>query len=104
MLRTPLAARPSSLRRAWAVAFVVLVAAYCAQELCEGMIAGGHPVGLAGVFGSGGWFALPLACVVALLVALGLRSGNALAPATEPLRGQHVRAEAIVLTTPAPGI
>ena len=38
-----------------------LLTVYFAQELSEGLLAGGHPAGLAGVLGGGGWLALPLA-------------------------------------------
>jgi membrane protease YdiL (CAAX protease family) len=38
-----------------------LLAVYFAQELTEGLLAGGHPAGLAGALGAGGWLALPLA-------------------------------------------
>lgn len=97
MLRAPLPSENGrvSLRRAWACAFVALVVAYCAQELLEGLLANGHPAGFVGVFGGGGWFAVPIAAVVALLVALGMR-GAPLAAGTGALRvGPVSRAAAV---------
>lgn len=41
-----------------------LLAIYTAQELLEGVLATGHPPGLAGVFGHGGWLAVPLSALV----------------------------------------
>jgi hypothetical protein len=53
------------------VCFSVAIAAiYCGQEALEGMLAAGHPGGVAAVLGSGGWLALPLAVVVGALCAL----------------------------------
>src|SRR5215216_41129 len=48
--------------RLWPAASVALLAIYVSQELLEGLLAPGHPTGWAGVFGSGGWLAVPLAC------------------------------------------
>ncbi|HEX4625467.1 MAG TPA: hypothetical protein VH231_13515 [Solirubrobacteraceae bacterium] len=61
-----------SLRRVWIVATVALVALFVAQELLEGALLSGHAGGLVGVFGLGGWTALPLAVAVGGLVALAL--------------------------------
>jgi hypothetical protein len=48
----------------WLLVFLTLVMVYAAQELAEGLLASGHPSGLAGVFGHGGWIAVVLALVV----------------------------------------
>ncbi len=58
--------------RVWAAATLLLVAIYVGQELLEGMLASGHPGGLAGVFGGGGWCALPAAGLIGALLALAL--------------------------------
>ena len=42
---------------------------YAAQELLESLLATGHPAGLAGIFGYGGWWAVPAAVCVGLVVA-----------------------------------
>jgi hypothetical protein len=65
--------------RVWVAAGVALVAIYVGQELLEGFLATGHPGGLAGVFGAGGWCALPCAGLVGGLLALALRAEAAVA-------------------------
>jgi len=62
--------------RLWLVASLALLAIYTSQELIEGAVAPGHPAGLAGAFGSGGWVALPLAGLFGALVALLLRGAE----------------------------
>src|SRR5215218_1108683 len=57
------------LGRTWAVAAACLVAVYTTQELVEGVLAPGHPAGVGGVFGHGGWLAMPLAVLVGAVVA-----------------------------------
>jgi hypothetical protein len=54
-----------------------LVLIYAGQELLEGFLATGHPGGLAGVFGGGGWWALPLALAFGFGVAVLLRGAAA---------------------------
>jgi hypothetical protein len=56
-----------------ALAWGLLFAAYAVQEWLEGIFAAGHPAGLAGIFGHGGWWAIPLAGAAALVVAALLR-------------------------------
>lgn len=53
----------------WLTCTACLVAIYVSQELLEGMIAVGHPAGIAGVFGYGGWWSLPAALCVGLVLA-----------------------------------
>jgi hypothetical protein len=71
------------------VAWALLLAAYVAQEWLEGVFAAGHPSGFQGVFGHGGWWALPLSALAALVVAALLRLAetvvDAVTPATRPL-------------------
>lgn len=78
--------RPGSTVRIWALCAVLLLGLYCAQELTEGALAAGHAGGLAGVAGSGGWLALPLAIAVGGLLALMLRAGDALVQLLSELR------------------
>jgi hypothetical protein len=76
-----------SLRRMWVFLSVLLVAIYVCQEWIEGMVAAGHPAGVAGVMGQGGWAAVPLAVAFGLLIALVLRGAEraiALAAAPRP--------------------
>ena len=53
----------------WLVCAAALVAIYASQELLEGLLATGHPAGLAGVFGYGGWWSVPAALAVGLVLA-----------------------------------
>jgi hypothetical protein len=70
-----------SLAGLWALASVSLVVVYVVQELLEGVFAAGHPAGLAGVFGHGGWWALVLAAVAGAAIAALLRAGCAIVSA-----------------------
>ena len=68
----------------WVVASACLIAIYTGQELLEGIFAAGHPAGLAGVFGYGGWWAVPAALAVGLVLAAVFHGARwALAAATE---------------------
>jgi hypothetical protein len=58
-----------SLLGLWLVCAVCLVAIYAVQELLEGVFLTGHPAGLSGVFGYGGWWAAPAALSVGLVMA-----------------------------------
>jgi hypothetical protein len=53
----------------WALAAASLLALYVAQEALEELFATGHPTGVAGVFGHGGWWAIPLALALSAIVA-----------------------------------
>jgi|SRR4029077_18930314 hypothetical protein len=61
----------------WLLAWAGLVAIYALQELLEELLASGHPGGFAGVFGHGGFWAVPVAAAVAGLVTLCLRVARA---------------------------
>ena len=78
-------AATASLRQLWAGAAACLFTTYVVQETAEGVLAAGHPAGVAGVLGHGGWVALPLAAALGLVVALLARGGRrALELAAEP--------------------
>ena len=53
----------------WLICAAALVAIYMTQELLEGLLATGHPAGLVGVFGYGGWWSVPAALAVGLVLA-----------------------------------
>lgn len=63
--------------RVWMAAAGVLFATYAGQELLEGALSAGHPGGIAAVVGGGGWWALPLALAIGLVVALVMRGADA---------------------------
>lgn len=58
-----------SLLGLWLSCTACLVAIYTSQEFLEGLFATGHPAGTAGVFGGGGWWAIPAAAGVGLVLA-----------------------------------
>lgn len=70
--RTP-SRRSVSFAALWLACTVCLVAIYGTQEFLEGLFATGHPAGPAGIFGYGGWWAIPaaggVACVLAAMFA-----------------------------------
>ena len=53
----------------WLACAVALVLIYCVQEFLEGLLIVGHPAGLAGIFGYGGWWAIPVAACIGLVLA-----------------------------------
>jgi hypothetical protein len=72
--------------RLWVGVTLALVAVYALQELIEGAVAWHHPAGLVGIAGHGGWVALPLALVIGLAIALGMRGASAAAELAEARR------------------
>jgi hypothetical protein len=67
--RTSLPRHTLSFAALWLLCSAALVALYVSQELLEGLFATGHPGGLAGVFGYGGWWSVPAAVAVGLVLA-----------------------------------
>ena len=66
--RTP-ARYTMSLTALWVLCVAGLVAIYICQESLEGLLASGHPTGLSGIFGYGGWWSIPAAAAVGLVLA-----------------------------------
>jgi hypothetical protein len=62
--------------RLWGYASSALVAVYTLQEGLEGEFSPGHPAGLVGIFGQGGWTAIPLAIAIGALIALLLEGAR----------------------------
>lgn len=62
--------RSMSRRRFWVLASAALLVIFVGQELVEGWTSTGHPDGLSGVFGAGGWTVIPLALALGGLVTL----------------------------------
>lgn len=77
--------------RLWATTGGGLVAVYSLQELLEGFFAQGHPGGLAGIFGHGGWWAVPAAAVISLAVVSLLRVAGKLVRLAVRSRGTRRR-------------
>jgi hypothetical protein len=53
----------------WLACAAGLITVYATQELLEGWFVTGHPGGLVGVFGYGGWWSIPAAAAVGLVLA-----------------------------------
>lgn len=58
-----------SLTGLWLLCSACLLAIYVTQECLEGVFLNGHPAGLAGIFGYGGWWSIPAAVCVGLVLA-----------------------------------
>jgi hypothetical protein len=59
-----------SLSALWVLCSLALVGIYVSQEFLEGLFATGHPGGLAGIFAYGGWWSIPVALAVGLVLAV----------------------------------
>ena len=75
----------------WALATGWLLAVYVAQESLEGQLAAGHPAGLTGILGHGGWLAILLSAAAGAVVALALRGASAAIELAAGGTGHHVR-------------
>lgn len=62
----------------WAGCTAILIAGFCALEGLEIAFEPSHPAGLAGVFGHGGWWALPAAAAIGALLTLLVQGGRVL--------------------------
>jgi hypothetical protein len=82
----------------WAATSGGLVVIYAVQESLEELFASGHPKGLAGIFGHGGWWAVPVAAFVALLIVAFLRLGRSLVRVAGALARRRVVLPAVVRT------
>lgn len=85
--------------RLWAGASGLLLGLYVLQETLEGLLAAGHPTGVAGVFGHGGWTAVALALAVGAVLALLLRAAEV--PLGAPARAPRPQGPAPVVALPA---
>lgn len=71
--------------RVWVAASSSLTAIYVMQETLEGYLANGHPGGIAGVLGNGGWTAAVFALAIGAVIALLLRGAHAVTEAAARL-------------------
>jgi len=74
----------------WLTCSACLVAIYFCQELLEGLFTTGHPAGLAGVFGYGGWWSIPAAVSVGLVLAAAFHGAWWLLREVAQRRGQRI--------------
>jgi hypothetical protein len=93
----------------WLLAWAGLLAIYSVQESLEATLVSGHPGGVGGVFGHGGWWAVPVSAIVALAVTVLLRVARAVLRFASRLRPRALRGPAtvfqpasVVLAVPAP--
>ena len=101
-----------SLLGLWLTCSLCLVAIYAAQELLEGMFLTGHPAGLVGIFGYGGWWAIPASVCVGLVLAALLHGARwvldevsarwAPPPVRRRLTGRGLRPAGVALPRLAP--
>ncbi len=66
----------ASLVAMWLVCSACLLTIYVCQEFLEGLFAAGHPAGLAGIFGYGGWWAIPASVAAGLVLASALHGAR----------------------------
>jgi hypothetical protein len=59
----------TSLLGLWLACTACLIAIFATQEFLEGLVATGHPAGVAGIFGYGGWWSIPAALCIGLVLA-----------------------------------
>lgn len=85
----------------WATTWAGLVAIYAVQESLEGLLVSDHPGGIGGVLGHGGWWAVPVAAVVALGVLVLLRFACVLLLAAARRARHRMRRRPLVLRMPA---
>ncbi|MFZ0089620.1 MAG: hypothetical protein WAL63_08945, partial [Solirubrobacteraceae bacterium] len=75
----------------WLACFACLVAIYAGQETLEGIFAAGHPGGWVGVFGYGGWWAIPAAACLGLVLAAAFHGAHWV---LSEVAGRHARPRA----------
>jgi hypothetical protein len=89
-----------SLSAMWLVCSAALVSIFACQEFLEGLFATGHPAGLAGIFGYGGWWSIPAALCVGLVLATVLHGARWLVREVARRRARPY----IAAIGPAPGV
>lgn len=73
----------------WFACSACLVAIYVCQESLEGMLVAGHPAGLAGILGHGGWWSVPAAVCIGLVLAAVFHGARWM---LREVAGRHARA------------
>lgn len=86
----------------WLLCSICLVGIYFGQELLEGAFAVGHPAWLAGVFGTGGWWAIPAALCVGLVLAAIFHGARWVISVAERYRTRVARAATHSASHPRP--
>ena len=87
----------------WVLAAAALLALYVAQELLEELFATGHPSGVAGVFGHGGWWAIPLSLFFSAVVAACVGVADDLVEFAASILGSRVFVASVPAVRPSLG-
>jgi hypothetical protein len=99
--------RPAQSRRSfgtvWFATSCLLMAIYAVQEFLEGLVAAGHPSGLMGIVGHGGWWAGVVAVGVGAIIALLLHVATAVVDAAARV-GARRRPARLDLVHPIAGV
>jgi hypothetical protein len=74
----------------WLVCAACLLSIYMSQEFLEGLYVTGHPAGLTGIFGYGGWWAVPAAVGVGLVLAASFHGARWVLRETARRRGRRL--------------
>ena len=82
----------------WLLCAVCLVAVYVTQEFLEGLFVTGHPEGVAGIFGSGGWWSIPAALAVGIVLAAAFHGARRVLGAVAE---RHARRTTVTTRPPA---
>ena len=79
----------------WLLCATCLVAVYVTQEFLEGFFLTGHPAGVTGVFGYGGWWSIPAAVAVGLVLAAAFHGARGVLQAVvdRAARGADLRTQ-----------
>jgi hypothetical protein len=90
-----------SLTAMWLVCSAALVAVFACQEFLEGLFATGHPSGLAGIFGYGGWWSIPAALCIGLVLGSVLHGARWLVREAAGRRARRYRTVTVPALHPA---
>jgi len=74
----------------WLLCAACLVVVYTAQEFLEGLFATGHPGGIVGIYGYGGWWSIPAALAVGLVLAATFHGARRVLRAVAEHRARRV--------------
>jgi hypothetical protein len=96
------AGRGRSFTAVWIAASCLLTAIYAVQEFLEGLVAAGHPAGLAGIVGHGGWWAAVAAVGVGFAIAALLHAACVVVQAVARASARRRRGRPGLHLLPAP--
>ena len=92
-----------SLTGLWLACSGALMVIYVSQECLEGLFATGHPGGLAGIFAYGGWWSIPAALCLGLVLAAVFHGARWVLEAVASCRATRRARSALPELLPWPG-